>query len=196
MPGPRVYSTVTGDVMGLAAAAEVEREAPECRLRRLFDTHHRRLYVLARRMVRTSDEARDLVQETFLRIARAPASVPAGASSEEAWLVRVMVNLCRDEWRKRAARTRLDDRYHADARVLPPSSQETAFVAHTTIWQALQRLTPRRRAALILYELEGSSVPEIARALGVSHVTVRWHLSRGRRELAHIIAGTGKANHD
>jgi DNA-directed RNA polymerase specialized sigma24 family protein len=38
-----------------------------------------------------------------------------------------------------------------------------------------------------MYELEGVTVPAIARQLGVSAVTVRWHLSMGRRELAAAI---------
>ena len=42
----------------------------------------------------------------------------------------------------------------------------------------------RRRAVLVMYELEGATIPTIARTLGVTVVTVRWHLSRGRREMA------------
>jgi hypothetical protein len=40
---------------------------------------------------------------------------------------------------------------------------------------------------VILYELEGTGIPAIAQLLGVAPVTVRWHLSRGRRELAAVI---------
>jgi DNA-directed RNA polymerase specialized sigma24 family protein len=36
----------------------------------------------------------------------------------------------------------------------------------------------------VMYELEGMEIPAIAAMLGVAPVTVRWHLSRGRRELA------------
>jgi DNA-directed RNA polymerase specialized sigma24 family protein len=74
------------------------------RLARLFDAHHARLYSLARRMTASADAARDVVQETFLRGARSPNSIPHGASQEEAWLVRVLVNICRDDWRKQAVR--------------------------------------------------------------------------------------------
>ena len=52
------------------------------------------------------------------------------------------------------------------------------------VWQALDRLPPRRRAVLVLYELEGTPIPEIARLIGVTPVTVRWHLMRARREMA------------
>jgi DNA-directed RNA polymerase specialized sigma24 family protein len=41
--------------------------------------------------------------------------------------------------------------------------------------------------ALILYELDGIDMSEIARLLGVSAITVRWHLSRGRKELAQFL---------
>lgn len=67
------------------------------------------------------------------------------------------------------------------------TSPEAALIAHTTVWRALQLLSPRRRAAIVLHELDGVSTAQIARLLGVSLVTVRWHLSRGRRELARAI---------
>src|SRR5512144_2452219 len=82
---------------------------PRRRLAGLFDAHYDRLYRLARRLVSEKDEAGDLVQETFLRAARAPESVPFGiASHEEAWLVRVLINVRRDEWRKKEIRSRHD----------------------------------------------------------------------------------------
>jgi len=90
----------------------------------LFDAHHQRLYRLARRLCGKQDEARDLVQETFLRAARSPASVPWGAFSEEAWLVRVLINVCRDAWRKKALRASVDPALAADSAPGPSSNQE------------------------------------------------------------------------
>ena len=72
-----------------------------------------------------------------------------------------------------------------------PSSQETALIAKTTVWKALERLPPRRRAIVVMYELEGASIAAIATLLDVNAVTVRWHLSRGRKELASAISGLG-----
>ena len=168
------------------ATAHDEAAAAADRLGTLFDAHHQRLYRLARRMSGSADEARDLVQDTFLRAARAPASVPAGPPAEEAWLVRVLVNLCRDRWRQTANRERLD-------RSFPPrgveSNPEAALVARSVVWRALATLDPRRRAVLVMHELEGVPVDVIARTLGVTSVTVRWHLSKGRRQLAGAIRG-------
>ena len=159
------------------------------RLAALFDTHYDRLYRLARRLVPTADDALDLVQDTFLRAARSPNSVPLGVRPEEAWLVHVLVNIRRDQWRQAAVRDRFN-------RITKPGGSEiagarrdpeAAVIARTSIWKALDLLQPRRRAVLIMHELEGLEISSIASQLGVSSITVRWHLSRGRRELARVI---------
>ena len=54
---------------------------------------------------------------------------------------------------------------------------------------ALDRMPPRRRAILILHEIEGTGIADIARLTGVAAVTVRWHLSVGRRQMATILKG-------
>jgi RNA polymerase sigma factor (sigma-70 family) len=175
--------------MTIALLGEADPPDPAARLGILFDAHHQRLYRLARRLSSSADEASDLVQETFRRAARSPDSLPAG--NEEAWLVRVLVNIRRDEWRRTAARKRLDPEGTAHAARPESPDHEAAFIARTMVWRALERLSPRRRAVLVLHELEGATVPAIAKLLGVTAVTVRWHLSRGRRELADVIRGSG-----
>lgn len=181
---------MSGPALVMAVAAEALPASASTRLAELFDAHHQRLYRLARRLAPSADEARDLVQETFLHAARAPASIPPGAPHEEAWLVRVLINISRDRWRKSATRRRLQ-RLVGDAP--PASGPEDAAIARTTIWRALDGLPPRRRAIVVLYELEGAAIPAIAKLLGVTAVTVRWHLSRGRRELATILGATWKS---
>jgi RNA polymerase sigma-70 factor (ECF subfamily) len=172
-----------------AGTAGIDTEGAADRLGTLFDIHHPRLFRLARRLSRDADQARDLVQETFLRAARSPGSIPAGEAAE-AWLVRVLINIQRDEWRRKSAKKRLDPEGEAEAaRPVAPDS-EASFVAKSTVWRALERLAPRRRAVVVMYELEGVTIPSIARQLGVSAVTVRWHLSMGRRELADVIKRT------
>ena len=76
------------------------------RLAALFDAHAPRLYALARRLAPSADDAHDLIQETFLRAATSLGRVPIGFAQEEAWLVRVLVNIRRDQWRKQAVRAR------------------------------------------------------------------------------------------
>ena len=182
-----VYPAVVGEA--LVAAIPGEDALPDAgeRLGLLFDAHHQRLYRLARRLSRTAEDARDLVQETFLRAAQSAGSIPADAAHEEAWLVRVLINICRDGWRRSAVRRRLEPLRIAEAETQSPNL-ERALVAQATVWRALERLPPRRRAAIVLYELEGATIPAIAKLLGVTAVTVRWHLSRGRKDLARTIS--------
>jgi RNA polymerase sigma-70 factor (ECF subfamily) len=169
-------------------------ERPADRIAALFDAHHHRLYRLARRLTQSADDALDLVQDTFLRAARAPASVPFGAEREEAWLVRVLINLRRDQWRKAAVQKRYDQ----------PSPQReagpdhgSAVIARTTIWRALDLLPPRRRAVVVMHELEGLAISTIASQLGISAITVRWHLSAGRRHLTRVLTlDQGDAHED
>jgi RNA polymerase sigma-70 factor (ECF subfamily) len=170
---------VAGDLPIIASSP------PSDRLSELFDTHHGRLYQLARRLAPSADEALDLVQETFLKAARTPAAVPHGLTSEEAWLVRVLINIRRDQWRKAKVRKLhdRDTRHETGA----GSDPEAALIARAAVWRALDTLTPRRRAILVMHELEGLTVPAIASLLGISAITVRWHLSKGRRDLARVL---------
>ena len=158
---------------------------PGDRLAALFDAHHERLYRLARRLAPHADEALDLVQEAFLRAARSPGAIPAGATNEEAWLVRVLINIRRDQWRKTLVRKRHDREIGHSSGV--DDGQEAALIARATVWRGLDVLKPRRRAALIMYELEGLPIPAIASLLGIRAVTARWHLSMGRRDLARVL---------
>ncbi len=144
-----VYPAVVGETLAVAMPAEDASVDAGERLGRLFDAHHQRLYRLARRLSRTAEDARDLVQETFLRAAQAVASIPAGAPHEEAWLVRVLINICRDGWRRSAVRRRLEPLRVAETETRSPDL-ERALVAQATVWQALDRLPPRRRAAIVL----------------------------------------------
>lgn len=161
---------------------------PVDRLASLFDVHHDRLYRLARRLTSSADDALDLVQETFLKAARFPKSIPIGAANEEAWLVRVLINTRRDQWRKASVRDR-HDRAGFESSHLASSvrDSEAALIAKTAIWHALNILAPRRRAIIVMYELEGLAIPAIASLLGISAITVRWHLSIGRRELTRAL---------
>ena len=97
----------------------------------------------------------------------------------------MLINVRRDQWRRAAVRirhVRLVDRAAGVDR-----DPEAALVARATIWRALDLLPPRRRAIVVMHELEGLTVAAIASLLGISAITVRWHLSRGRRELARVL---------
>lgn len=159
------------------------------RLGALFDAHQARLYGLAMRMSRDPEEARDLLQETFLRAARRAGSIPAKEAAAEAWLVQVLVNLCRDRWRRLKVRREAGPapRWSIDA----PHDPEAMERARRSVRDALATLKPRTRAIVVMHEIEGLSRREIARQMGMTEVTVRWHLSTGRSRLRNQLAPEG-----
>jgi RNA polymerase sigma-70 factor (ECF subfamily) len=153
------------------------------RVEHLYEKTYRRLFRLGCRMTGDADAALDLIQETYLRAAGRPEAVPRDDGPAEAWLVRVLVNLCRDQFRKQMVRTRAADQL---PRLLMPAAAadpEAAVVARDLVTAALAALAPRRRAIVALCELEELPVREVARLLGLAEVTVRWHLVVGRREM-------------
>jgi RNA polymerase sigma-70 factor (ECF subfamily) len=170
----------------LVLTVEAAGDDRAARLAALFDLHEARLYRLARRLTTSADEARDLVQDTFLKAAKSLKSVPSGFAKEEAWLVRVLVNIRRDQWRRAAVRKRSAAILRAD--VAAPSDVESSVIAKRMVWAALEVLEPRRRAIVIMHELEGMNPAAIASLLGIRRITVQWHLSMGRKDLRRVLA--------
>ena len=125
----------------------VDEESALERLGRLFHSQNRRIYNLARRLCRDPEEARDLMQETFLRAARRIRTLPDTDPAAEAWLVRTTVNLCRDLGRRRAVRMR--DKHKLELPRTFAPNPEAAAVARVSVEAALINLAPRRRAVLI-----------------------------------------------
>jgi len=158
----------------------------EDRLGDLFDHHHQRLYRLARRLSGSAEEAHDLVQESFLRAARSVHRLPSSAKGAEAWLVRTLVNLCRDGYRRAEVRRRAADTVLAVES--PTSDTEGGLVARAAVRAALATLDPRRRAVVVMRELEERPMREVAHLLGIAPVTARWHLSKARKQLAAVLS--------
>jgi RNA polymerase sigma-70 factor (ECF subfamily) len=169
------------------AALDVGEATADDRLR-LFDVHERHLFRLARRLSSNHDDAADLVQETFVRAMGSRSPLPEDEGEQAAWLVTAMVNLARDRSRRQAVRVRAASSVSASG----TSDLEAGYIAKMTVQDALGRLNARRRAVVVLHELEGEPIARIAALLGIASVTVRWHLAKGRRELAHLL-GCGDA---
>lgn len=176
------------------------------------------LYSLARRLVGDDDAAEDLVQKTLLNGFRAYRDLQ-GAQAMPAWLKQILVNCCRDHWRRtgRAPEERsLDDleeyslyRVLAVEDPLPYSdSLHLDFLSCFTledVWAVLDRLTPTYRIPLVLVHMEGYTTREVADALDVPQNTLLSRLHRGRkhferqlweyaqeRDLLRIEGGTGR----
>jgi RNA polymerase sigma-70 factor (ECF subfamily) len=149
----------------------------------LFYRHQRQLYRLAKITSRNPDDAADALQDAMLSAHRnAPHFRNDAAVSS--WLYRIVVNACLDRLRrnKNHQTTVLldDDVCHVGD---PASRVDTAIVVE----RALMRLPVEQRAAVVAVDMQGYSVAETARMLGVAEGTVKSRCSRARAKLAEAL---------
>jgi RNA polymerase sigma-70 factor, ECF subfamily len=148
----------------------------------LFYRHHRQLYRLAKITSRNPDDAADALQDAMLAAHRsAPAFRHDAAVSS--WLYRIVVNACLDRLRrgKNHLTAALDD---AVGHIGDPTPRvDTAIVVE----RALMRLPVEQRAAVVAVDMQGYSVAETARMLGVAEGTVKSRCSRARAKLAEAL---------
>ncbi|HJQ99113.1 MAG TPA: RNA polymerase sigma factor [Candidatus Polarisedimenticolaceae bacterium] len=143
---------------------------------RLFDSQHARLYRLALRLTWGHDDALDLVQECFVRAMES--RLPEEPEVAERWLTRVLVNLCRDRQRRGAVRRAYDGVLRNEA---PAATEDPVMSA--AVRDAVLALPVRQRAVVVLHEIEGRTLQEVAALLGIAAVTARWHLHVALRSL-------------
>jgi RNA polymerase sigma-70 factor (ECF subfamily) len=162
------------------------------RVAELFERHHEALWRFALRMTGDPPAAEDLVQDTFLRATAWRRRLPATDSAARAWLMQVLVNARRDRARRENVRRR--HAVGASTAVFPSGAPdpERAAAARERLEQALDVLPARRRAVLVLHELEGLDTAAVAAALGLRSATVRWHLAAARRHLLRALGREGE----
>jgi RNA polymerase sigma-70 factor (ECF subfamily) len=175
--------------------AELVPEQRAARLEALFRAQRRRLWGLAYRLTGSAEDAEDVVQEAFARLVSRP---PEGAPETLGpWLARVATNLGIDALRSRRRRsydgpwlpTPVEDPEEAvtepawespdpEARYGLVESSSYAFLV------ALEALSPRQRAVLLLRDVLGHSALEAAQVIGASEGSIRVLHMRARRALA------------
>ena len=179
----REVSLDDGDTDLLARYAQGDHGAAEA----LTARHGPRIMSLARRMLGDPAEAEDVTQETMLRLWLSAPTWRRDEAKVGTWLYRVATNQCIDRLRKRARRAGEPEIEVADT--APGVVQKLERRDRAAVLQAaLAKLPPRQRAAVVLRHLEEKSNPEIAEVLGTTVEAVESLLSRGRRELAALLA--------
>jgi RNA polymerase sigma-70 factor, ECF subfamily len=148
----------------------------------LFYRHHRQLYRLAQITSRNPEDAADALQDAMLSAHR---SAPRFRhdSAVSSWLYRIVVNACLDRLRRNKTHPTTvleDDACHIRD---PAPRLETAIVVE----RALMRLPVEQRAAVVAVDMQGYSVAETARMLGVPEGTVKSRCSRARAKLAEAL---------
>lgn len=176
MPPENTARRRRSDAELLAAHVAGDRYAFE----ELFHRHHRRLRRLARRTSRCPEDAADALQDAMLAAHRCAGAFRYDAAVSS-WLHRIVVNACRDRFRRDKPGPVFDERTH-------PAADHTARVETAImVRHALMRLPITQRAAVVAVDLHGYSVADAARRFGVAEGTIKSRCARGRARLAALL---------
>jgi RNA polymerase sigma-70 factor, ECF subfamily len=146
----------------------------------------RPIYALAYRVIGREEEARDVVQETFLRAFRGIKNF-RGQAKFSSWVYRIALNLCRD-WIRRERRAPLQaapegvDLVELAAEQGPAESIEELVARHDlskAVAEAMALLPDEQRTAIVLKEYHGMTFQEIADLQGCPLSTVKTRLYQG-----------------
>lgn len=145
----------------------------------LVRRHRNRLWAVALRTAGDREEAADALQDALLAAYRGAGRF-RGDAAVTTWLHRIVVNACVDRARRRQARPTvpLPETGHGQPMYQP--DVDTRILVR----DALAALPPEQRAALILVDVQGYPVAEVARMLDVAEGTVKSRCARGRARLA------------
>jgi len=188
-------TSTTPDTASLSDSALVERarRGEELAFRTIMERHNRRLYRIARTILKDESEAEDVVQESYLRAFTGLAEFRQEALLST-WLTRITVNQALGRKRKQRPTVGLEtiEAQQDRAQIIrfpnmhnPTDPERSA--AHREIRQLLERsidaLPEPFRVVFVMRDVEELSIEETATLLGIRPETVKTRLHRARQAL-------------
>lgn len=170
----------------------------------LVRQYGKRIYNICYRFTGSPDDAQDLAQDVFIKVYRSLGSYDLEKGSFGTWVTTMTRNLLVDHFR-RSKQDRVTDSIESgpseenDApklgdqlQDLGPGPDERLHSRETQemVHQALQKLSPELREAVILRDLQDMDYRDIASVLRVPEGTVKSRINRGRTELARLLSRT------
>jgi len=170
----------------------------------IVQRYHRRIYNICYRFAGSGSDAEDLTQEVFIKMYKTLSSYDADRGAFMTWVTTITRNLLVDHFRRTKLERATDSldttsSDHEDAMPLseqlpdhspPPDSKVQSRETREAVHEALQRLSPELREAVILRDLQDMDYREIATVLRVPEGTVKSRINRGRAELARLLQRT------
>jgi len=169
-------------------------------------TYQRQLYNVCYRTLGNSEDAADATQDALLSAFRGLKTFNGPASGLRGWLLRIAVNTCYDQLRRRQRRpadsldalsaTDSEHEISAAERLADPGQtpEQRSLSTETAdaIQAAIDRLSPDQRLTVILCDVQGLSYDEVAEAMSVELGTVKSRLSRARAQLRELLVAKGE----
>ena len=164
----------------------------------LIQRYQQPVYSLVCRLLNDPSDAPDIVQEVFLKVFRNIGAF-RGNSSLKTWIYRIAVNeaynhrrwFCRHQRQEVALEGEEGTPHYAGMtdHARSPFEQAADRETRALVEQALEKLNPKFRAAVVLRDIEDLSYEDIATVLDVSLGTVKSRIMRGREALRKILEG-------
>ncbi len=159
----------------------------EYEFRKLVDAHMDSIYITALRISADEDDARDIVQETFMKVWEKRKTIK-DCNSIRPYIMRIAINKCYDLLRRRKSKhetNRIDspsvlneiaDSNQADYKL---NNEEAISIINVLV----KGLSPRQRIVFTMVELEELSHDEVAGITGMSKTSIKSNLSHARKKM-------------
>ena len=154
-----------------------------------YQAHSRRLFNMSRRILLTTEDAEEVMQDTILKFVTMPFR-PMKPEQVSAWLARTCIRASVDRLRKRRREAVFLEEYALEAAAEPGLSVPTEIPAEipaARILQAMERLPDPYRLVVTLVLAEGLDYQEIAGYTGMKEATLRSHFLRGKQKLLTLL---------
>lgn len=148
----------------------------------LYRRYAPRLYAVCLQYSGNTEEARDVLQEGFIKIFE-NLSRFSHEGSFEGWMRRIIVNTALEKYRSRYYLSRVDDIDEVREPEADPENNDFAGLAAFDLLNMIMELPPKYRMVFNLYAIEGYSHKEIGEMVGISEGTSKSNLSRAREIL-------------
>jgi len=156
------------------------RQGDGAALEFLFRRHAPRVFGFAHALLRSREEAEEVVTDAFLRVFRFAGDL-RGEAGFESWLLRITRNLCLDRLRRPRLLTLPLEELGEGSVLLTPADQMDRTALRHLVDRALDALPEEYRVALVLRDIQGFSAREAAEVVGQSETAFRSRHQRARR---------------
>ncbi len=172
-------TTAAQDARLLARVLDGDHDA----FNQIMRNHEDRVFSVCLRIMGSREQALDAVQETFLTAFR-KADQFKGNSALGTWIYRIAVNTCYDQLRKQKRRATEPIPEHLDPADHFAEDAMDSAALRPELQRALAALPDDFRTAVVLADIEGLGLNQVAEIVGVPVGTVKSRVFRGRRLLA------------
>lgn len=168
----------------------------------LIANHQKKIFNIAFRMLRNTEDASDIAQEVFLKAYKSISKFKE-TSSFSTWIYRIAVNTCIDEIRKRkkVVLYSLDSTIQSEDGELPAQWEDEGPRPDTivenremksAVKKAVESLSEDHKTIIVLRDMDGFSYEEISELLDCSLGTVKSRINRARKALKDILLEQGE----